>query len=181
MWPAVWAGTSITSASTAPSATVSPSPTWRSSVGMRAASAAGPVTVQPVAALIAALPPVWSGCQWVFQIWVIRQPRASRLGQHRLGDGRIDHRRLARLRLVDQPDIIVAEDRDADDLEHGAQLRRSREHAPARRAPSRSVSSRAGSGRPSRAAWPAHIGLKPGSPRAAAALASGASAAVASG
>src|SRR5687768_12776272 len=77
MWPAVWAGTSITIASTGPSETLSPSRTCRSSVGIRAASAAGPVTRQPVAALISALPPVWSGCQWVFQIWVIVQPRAS--------------------------------------------------------------------------------------------------------
>jgi hypothetical protein len=26
--------------------------------------------------LIAAFPPAWSGCQWVFQIAVIGQPRA---------------------------------------------------------------------------------------------------------
>jgi hypothetical protein len=36
----------------------------------------GPVIVQPVASRIASLPPVWSGCQWVFQTWVICQPRA---------------------------------------------------------------------------------------------------------
>ena len=29
------------------------------------------------AALIASLPPVWSGCQWVFQICVIRQSRRA--------------------------------------------------------------------------------------------------------
>ena len=44
---------------------------------MRSFSASGPVIWQPVASLIAALPPVWSGCQWVFQIWVMVQPRFS--------------------------------------------------------------------------------------------------------
>ncbi len=48
---------------------------------MRAYSAAGPVIVQPpqalAASLIAALPPVWSGCQWVFQMSLIAQPRAA--------------------------------------------------------------------------------------------------------
>jgi hypothetical protein len=57
--------------------TVSPSATSRSAVGIFAASAAGAVMVQPVAALIAAFPPVWSGCQWVFQIAEIVQPRAA--------------------------------------------------------------------------------------------------------
>src|SRR3546814_4382548 len=50
---------------------------------------------------------------------------AARLGggEHRVGLGRIDHDRLAAVRVVDQPDIIVAERGDADDLE-----RRSEEH-----------------------------------------------------
>ena len=38
--------------------------------------------------------------------------------EHRIGDRRIDRHRLARGGIVDQPDIIVAEDRDGDDLEH---------------------------------------------------------------
>ena len=44
---------------------------------MRSASAAGPVIGAPVGSRTAALPAVWSGCQWVFQIAVARQPRAS--------------------------------------------------------------------------------------------------------
>jgi hypothetical protein len=45
--------------------------------GIRCASAAGPVILHPVASLIATLPPVWSECQCVFQIWLIRQPRPA--------------------------------------------------------------------------------------------------------
>lgn len=44
---------------------------------MRSRSAAGAMISHPVFALMSALPPVWSGCQWVFQIAVIGQPRAS--------------------------------------------------------------------------------------------------------
>src|SRR3546814_1090882 len=49
---------------------------------------------------------------------------AARLGggEHRVGLGRIDHDRLAAVRVVDQPDIIVAERGDADDLERAAHL-----------------------------------------------------------
>ena len=67
----------MTCAVQAPSDTVSPSETARSTPAIFGASTAGAVMVQPVAALIASLPPAWSGCQWVFQIWVIRQPLAS--------------------------------------------------------------------------------------------------------
>ena len=50
-----------------PSSTTSPSTASRSSGAMRVTSA-GPTMSQPVAALISALPPAWSGCQWVLRI-----------------------------------------------------------------------------------------------------------------
>ena len=111
-WPAVWAGMSISSASIAPIRARSPPATIRSIFDTRSASA-GPVIVQPVAARIASLPPVWSGCQWVFQIWVIRQPRAAAAASTGSATDGIDRHRLARGGIVDQPDIIVVEDRDA--------------------------------------------------------------------
>ena len=67
---------SISAAAIAPIFARSPPLTIRSILDTRSASA-GPVIVQPVAARIASLPPVWSGCQWVFQTWLIRQPRAA--------------------------------------------------------------------------------------------------------
>jgi hypothetical protein len=47
--------------------------TTRSSGAMRVTSA-GPTMVAPVAALTAALPPAWSGCQWVLRIRSSFQP-----------------------------------------------------------------------------------------------------------
>ena len=80
-----------------------------------------------------------------------------RLLEHRLGDGGIDHRRLARIRIVDEPDIIVRQSRDADDLEHGRRIRRFRSSNASASRPSRSVNACAPSARPSRAAWPAQM------------------------
>ncbi len=42
-----------------------------------------------------------------------------RLGEHRIGERRIDHDRLGALGIVDEPDVIVAQRGDADDLETG--------------------------------------------------------------
>ena len=62
-------------------------------------------------ALMAALPPAWSGCQWVFQIWVIFQPLALGLGEDAVGFGRVDAGGLAAVRVVQQEAVIVLEAR----------------------------------------------------------------------
>jgi hypothetical protein len=64
------------------------------------------VIVQPVAALIASLPPAWSGCQCVFHIWVTSSPR-RRLAQIDVGFRRIDAHRLAAGGIVQQIAVIV--------------------------------------------------------------------------
>src|SRR3546814_3856393 len=62
-----------------------------------------------------------------------RPAARARFGEHRVGDRRVDNHRFETLGIVDQPDIIVAEDGDADDFElcHGYLLSlrpRSEEH-----------------------------------------------------
>jgi hypothetical protein len=49
----------------------------------------------PVAAFRAALPPAWSGCQWVLRIRSRLQPAAASSALDRLGVGRVDAGDLA--------------------------------------------------------------------------------------
>ena len=72
-----------------------------------ASTSAGRRSCSPVAALIAALPPAWSGCQWVFQIWVICQPLCRRLAQVGVGIGRVDAGGFAAVRIVEQEAVVV--------------------------------------------------------------------------
>ncbi len=75
MWHIVWPGVSMHSSSTVlPTLITSPALTPRSTPGMRAPARWWAITLAPVAATTAALPPVWSWCSWVLRICVICQP-----------------------------------------------------------------------------------------------------------
>ncbi len=47
----------------------------------------------------------------------MRQPRLSASASNGAGSPGIDHRRLATGRVMDQPEVIVGEGRDGDDIE----------------------------------------------------------------
>ena len=113
----VWPGTSHTSASWAPRRMRSPSPMGWSSPGTRPFSPAGPMIVAPVASLIARLPPVWSGCQWVLRIG--GDPPAALSASASTGAGSPGSTTAVStaVSVVDQPQIIVGEGRDSDDFE----------------------------------------------------------------
>ena len=81
-------------------------------------SAAGPDIAAPVAALIARFPPVWSGCQWGVPDLGDSPAAPLRLRERRRGVARVDHRSLAAVFVADQPDVIVGERGNRDDLEH---------------------------------------------------------------
>ena len=101
-WPSVWPGVSSTLISKLPNGTMSPSATSRSIPGMRSASPLGPMMVQPVSSLSCRLPPVWSPWWCVTRRCVSFQPFGLEAGQDRLGVGRIDRGRDARIGVVDQ-------------------------------------------------------------------------------
>ena len=133
--------------------------------GRECSRRAGPEMVQPVASLIARLPPVWSGCQCVFHTWVMRPAAALGLGQRGRGIAGVDDRRLAARLVVDEPDVIVGEGGDGDDFHDRARLSLARED---RQRVGGELAGQLGGRQaraPSGAAWPAHIGPKPNSPR----------------
>ena len=66
---------------------------------------AGPEMRAPVASLIARLPPVWSGCQCVFQHLADASSRAASASASAGGGiAGIDHRGFAARIVVDQPE-----------------------------------------------------------------------------
>src|SRR4029079_7839409 len=84
------------------------------------------------------------------------------------------------LLVTNEPDVIIGEGRDGDDL-HGWHSYAARPRTASASQASLRVSCAAGSGPPRGAACPAHIGPKPNSPRFSAAARTGANAALASG
>jgi hypothetical protein len=83
MWHIVCPGVSMHSSSTRlPTLMMSPAFTPRSTPAMRAPARWWAISFAPVAAMTAALPPVWSWCSWVFRTCVMRQPRTLAADRH---------------------------------------------------------------------------------------------------
>jgi hypothetical protein len=83
MWHIVWPGVSRHSSSTVlPTLITSPALTPRSTPAMREPDWWCAITLAPVAATTAALPPVWSWCSCVLRICVICQPLSLAAARH---------------------------------------------------------------------------------------------------
>ena len=86
-------------------------------------TSAGPTIVQPVAALISALPPAWSGCQWVLKMKSRPQPAAFSSFRIAAGVRRVDAGGLAGGVVADEEAIVVGKAGELADGEgHGCLL-----------------------------------------------------------